>query len=418
MLGIAVFLGLLVPPPTSANEVLIETSTIDLGSRPEALIQQMGEGELKRVLSTCAKEITQFRSTPFSIGHRGAPLKYPEHTVESYTAAAAMGAGIVECDVTFTKDKALVCRHSQCDLHSTTNIVATPLAKMCSVPPIVEGDGTLRNASKIRCCTSDITVAEFQTLEGKKDAFDPLAKTLQDYLAETKESNSIYPNDSYAGATRGTLMTHSESIALLSALGVGMTPELKSPQVSMPFHGGYTQQKFAQQMIDEYRAANVDPSHVWPQSFNYDDVLYWVRKNPDFGKQVVYLDNRYEIEVGDATAVAAMTPSFTQLVSDGVTTVAPPIFMLLQEKGNAIVPSAYALAAKDAGLNLISWTTERSGKLRPGGGGFYYQSVKRQIKNDGDIFTVMDVLAQEVGIIGLFSDWPATTTFYANCLGE
>jgi glycerophosphoryl diester phosphodiesterase len=26
------------------------------------------------------------------------------------------------------------------------------------------------------------------------------------------------------------------------------------------------------------------------------------------------------------------------------------------------------------------------------------------------------VLAQDVGIIGLFSDWPATTTFYANCL--
>ena len=23
--------------------------------------------------------------------------------------------------------------------------------------------------------------------------------------------------------------------------------------------------------------------------------------------------------------------------------------------------------------------------------------------------------AQDVGIIGLFSDWPATTTFYANC---
>jgi glycerophosphoryl diester phosphodiesterase len=26
------------------------------------------------------------------------------------------------------------------------------------------------------------------------------------------------------------------------------------------------------------------------------------------------------------------------------------------------------------------------------------------------------VLAQDVGIIGLFSDWPTTTTFYANCL--
>jgi glycerophosphoryl diester phosphodiesterase len=43
-----------------------------------------------------------------------------------------MGAGILECDVTFTKDKELVCRHSQCDLHTTTNILATPLAAKCS----------------------------------------------------------------------------------------------------------------------------------------------------------------------------------------------------------------------------------------------------------------------------------------------
>ena len=59
-----------------------------------------------------------FRKSDFSIGHRGAGLQFPEHTKESYQAAVRMGAGIVECDVTFTKDKELVCRHSQCDLHA------------------------------------------------------------------------------------------------------------------------------------------------------------------------------------------------------------------------------------------------------------------------------------------------------------
>jgi len=34
----------------------------------------------------------------------------------------------------------------------------------------------------------------------------------------------------------------------------------------------------------------------------------------------------------------------------------------------------------------------------------------------GHVKRTIDVLAQDVGIIGLFSDWPATTTFYANCL--
>jgi glycerophosphoryl diester phosphodiesterase len=45
-----------------------------------------------------------------------------------------MGAGILECDVTFTKDKQLVCRHAQNDLHTTTNILVTPLAKTCIKP--------------------------------------------------------------------------------------------------------------------------------------------------------------------------------------------------------------------------------------------------------------------------------------------
>ena len=53
-----------------------------------------------------------------------------------------------------------------------------------------------------------------------------------------------------------------------------------------------------------------------------------------------------------------------------------------------------------------------------GGGGFYYQSLPPgTINNDGDMLEVLDVLAQDVGIIGIFSDWPATVTFYANCMG-
>ena len=47
---------------------------------------------------------------------------------------AQMGAGVLECDVTFTKDKELVCRHAQNDLHTTTNILATDLASTCVTP--------------------------------------------------------------------------------------------------------------------------------------------------------------------------------------------------------------------------------------------------------------------------------------------
>ncbi len=62
------------------------------------------------------------------------------------------------------------------------------------------------------------------------------------------------------------------------------------------------------------------------------------------------------------------------------------------------------------------WSLERDGPLDKGGG-FYHSSVKAAIDRDGDTLTVLDVLAKQVGVRGMFSDWPATTTFYASCTG-
>lgn len=83
------------------------------------------------------------------------------------------------------------------------------------------------------------------------------------------------------------------------------------------------------------------------------------------------------------------------------------------------MPSAAALDAKAAGLKLITWTLERSGILADGDGGWYYQSIQDVLadrENEGVILELLDVLANEVGVEGIFSDWPATVTFYANCL--
>jgi glycerophosphoryl diester phosphodiesterase len=80
------------------------------------------------------------------------------------------------------------------------------------------------------------------------------------------------------------------------------------------------------------------------------------------------------------------------------------------------VPSTYARAAKDAGLDMITWTLERSGPLN-GGGGYYFQSVASAIRKESDALVLLDVLAREVGVRGVFSDWPATVTYYANCFG-
>jgi glycerophosphoryl diester phosphodiesterase len=55
------------------------------------------------------------------IAHRGASGYLPEHTLEAYAAAHAMGAHYIEPDLVLTKDKVFICLH---DIHleSTTNV--------------------------------------------------------------------------------------------------------------------------------------------------------------------------------------------------------------------------------------------------------------------------------------------------------
>ena len=378
-----------------------------LGPRPFFLANDMDDGPLKNQLKACSK--MNFNKTDFSIGHRGAPLQFPEHTKESYQAAAQMGAGILECDVTFTQDRELVCRHSQCDLHTTTNILAMPdLAEKCSVPPDYTSDTPFAN---VKCCTSDITLTEFKSLTGKMDAGNPEAKTLKEYLASTAD----WRTDLYT--SRGTLLSHKESISLFKKLGTKYTPELKSPSVEMPYEGEYSQEDYAQQMINEYKEAGIDPENVFAQSFNLDDVKYWMAYEPAFGNQAVYLDGRYDDPRFDHSDSETWSPNMEELASQGVKIIAPPMWMLLAlDESNQLVPSKYAIAAKAAGLNIITWTLERSGLLK-NGGGWYYQTTNQAINNDGDMLEVLDVLAQDVGILGIFSDWPATVTYYANCKG-
>ncbi|AXT30423.1 glycerophosphodiester phosphodiesterase [Pseudoalteromonas tunicata] len=380
--------------------------TAKVGTRPLYLIDEMKPSALKTALTEC--ENINFYRTDFSIGHRGAPMQYPEHTKESYSAAARMGAGILECDVTFTKDKELVCRHSQCDLHTTTNILAIPeLAAKCSVPftPAEPNNGIPATA---KCCTSDISLAEFLTLDGKMDAANTEATSVSEYLKGTPS----WRTDLYA--TSGTLMTHKQSIALFKELGVKMTPELKSPEVSMPFKG-MTQSQYAQKMLDEYTQMGVPAERVYPQSFNLEDVKYWINSNPEFANKSIYLDGRDSDADFDPNTASTWQPSMVELANDGVKIIAPPIWMLITTDKNAnIIPSRYALEAKTAGLDIIAWSLERSGPLN-NGGGYYYQSVADVINNDGKMMEVLDVLAQQVGIIGIFSDWPATVSYYASC---
>ena len=384
----------------------VSAQNIQYGVRPFYLIDAMRDGPLKSKLKSCSSN-TPHR-TSFSIAHRGAPLQFPEHTLQSNKAAALMGAGIFECDVTFTQDKQLVCRHAQNDLQATTNILLTNLQERCT-KSFTPASGA--EPAVAECRTTDITLEEFKTLRGKMDGVNKNAKDIQSYMTGTPN----WRTELYSEAG-GTLLTHQESIALFKQLGGKFTPELKAAVVPMPYLG-FSQEQYAQALINDYKQAGISPRDVFPQSFNLNDVIYWIQNEPEFGKQAIYLDGRYEQKGFNPAEPELLKPTMQELYAKGVRYIAPPMWVLLTTGSNGeILPSAYARAAKGAKLNIITWSLERDGPMNKGGS-WYHQSIKSAIYTDGQIYEVIDVLAKQVGVKGIFSDWPATVTYYANCMG-
>jgi glycerophosphoryl diester phosphodiesterase len=395
-----------------AHHVTANDFLVSLGPRPYYLIQNMTDGPLKSKLESCQNALVSI--TAWSIGHRGGgTLQIPEETVQSTMAGARMGAGILECDVSFTQDLGLVCRHDICDLHTTTDILLRPeLAQKCNTP-FTPANAT--HAANALCCTTDITKDEFMTLCGKMDGFNASATNVEDYQHGTPSFRTeLYD-------TCGQLMSLDSYIELVDSLPGyrNFTPELKTPPsaVPMPFNG-YTQAQYSRDMIDTFVQHGIDHRRVWPQSFNPADIYLWLNEYPAWGAQAVFLDEDGDDPSNFTTAVNRLPA----LKASGVNIIAPPFNYLMSVGGpnnDTIVPSIYATTAKAAGLDIITWSFERSGPLTQvaANDDYYYGSVLSAVHEDGQMYEILDLMGREIGVLGMFADWSATPTYYANCFG-
>ena len=96
--------------------------------------------------------------------------------------------------------------------------------------------------------------------------------------------------------------------------------------------------------------------------------------------------------------------------------------LLALDDAGRLVASDFAKRVRAAGLELVAWTLERSGRIRDGRiegreRDFYLGPVLPALRNDGDVYRVIHALHTEVGVSAIFSDWPAAVTYYANCMG-
>jgi len=95
------------------------------------------------------------------IGHRGAAGYRPEHTLESYRLAIAMGADYVEPDLVSTKDGVLVARHEN-DISGTTDVATHPEFASRRTTKSIDGNPVTG------WFTEDFTLAELKTLRAKE----------------------------------------------------------------------------------------------------------------------------------------------------------------------------------------------------------------------------------------------------------
>ena len=143
-------------------------------------------------------------SSPIVIAHRGASGHRPEHTLEGYALAIAMGADLIEPDLVSTKDGVLVARHEN-EIGGTTDVASRFPARRTR--KVIDGD-TVNG-----WFTEDFTLAELRTLRARE--------------------RLAFRSHAYDG--QFAIPTLDEVLALADTAGrrrgrpVGVYPELKHP---------------------------------------------------------------------------------------------------------------------------------------------------------------------------------------------
>lgn len=191
---------------------------------------------LKTILAAVvASFATAAAADPLVIAHRGASGYLPEHTLEAYAMAYAMGADFIEPDVVLTKDDVFICLH---DIHleATTDVEE-------QFPDRKRADG--------RWYAIDFTLGEIKALN----------------VHERIEGR--YP----MGMADFEVPTLAEMIELVQGLNavtgktVGIYPELKSP--SFHIEEGHPMEGRFLDILSRYGYASAD-APVYVQCFEPD----------------------------------------------------------------------------------------------------------------------------------------------------
>ncbi|WP_265530623.1 glycerophosphodiester phosphodiesterase family protein [Sphingomicrobium marinum] len=153
------------------------------------------------------------RAKPVVIAHRGASAERPEHTLEAYARAIALGADYIEPDLVATRDGHLVARH-EAELSGTTDIAdRKEFAERKSAR-------TINGREVTGWFAHDLTLAELKRLRARER------------LPLIRPGNARF-NGQFQIPTFAEIVT----LARSADRRVGVYPELKTPSFLMEAAG-------------------------------------------------------------------------------------------------------------------------------------------------------------------------------------
>jgi glycerophosphoryl diester phosphodiesterase len=316
---------------------------------------------------------------PYIVAHRGASGYRPEHTLEAYRLAIALGADFIEPDLVVTADGVLVARHEN-ELSTSTDVASHPE---------FAGRRTTKNVAGNLVTgwfVEDFTAAELATLRARER------------LPDLRQRNLLYDR-------RSPVPTFAEVVDLARAesdrLGrpVGVYPETK---LATYFAGlGLAHDE---PLLSDLAAAGPDVP-VLIQSFEPSSLQRLADRVDVPLVQLIDATGQPHDFAGDGRTYADLvTPSGLAEVAGYADVIGVHKSLLIPRRpdGRLGEPSGLADRARAAGLAVHAWTFRNENAFLPA-------EHRRGTDNRefGDAFAEYDAFLG-LGVQGLFTDFPDT----------
>jgi glycerophosphoryl diester phosphodiesterase len=331
-----------------AAGLLAGTSTATAAAAPDTAATR-GLASSATGTGATARGVAPELRTPLVVGHRGASGYRPEHTLEAYRLAVALGADVIEPDLTMTRDGVLVARHEP-EIGGTTDVADhAEFADRHTTKPV---DGVPITGWFV----DDFTLAELRTLRARER------------LPELRPGSAAFDG-------RFLVPTFAEVLALRKHLSrrygrtIGVIPEIK--------HSTYLRAE----RLDPERALvrsvaryglNRTGAPVWTQSFEWT-TLVQLRQRYGYQARLVFLASAtggpYDLTAQGrpVTYRELLAPENLPRIARYVDTLGPDKTYVIPRNADDTLgrPSTFVDDAHAAGLAVVPYTFRAENSFLP-----------------------------------------------------